>query len=70
MHPCDEDCLYLNIFSAEHQDDLLRPVMIWIHPGEFNYGSSSSVSPGRLSASGDIIVVTIQYRQGEYFATK
>ena len=60
----NEDCLYLNIFSAEPHDGALKPVMIWIHPGEFNYGSASSVSPARLSASGEVIVVSLQYRLG------
>ena len=61
-----EDCLYLNIYSAEtgDQEDSLKPVIIWIHPGEFNHGSASSVDPSRLAAAGNVIVVTIQYRLG------
>lgn len=60
-----EDCLYLNIYSADTGDsESLRPVMVWIHPGEFNYGSASAVDPSRLSASGNVIVVTVQYRLG------
>lgn len=61
-----EDCLYLNIYSAEtgDQDDSLKPVIVWIHPGEFNHGSASSVDPSRLAATGNVIVVTIQYRLG------
>ena len=69
-----EDCLYLNIYSAESDHDQLKPVMIWIHPGEFNYGSASLVTPSRLAASGDVIVVSIQYRLGAlgfiYFGDK
>ena len=60
----NEDCLYLNIFSAEPHDGAPKPVMIWIHPGEFNYGSASFVNPARLSASGEVIVVSLQYRLG------
>lgn len=60
----NEDCLYLNIFSAEPHDGAPKPVMIWIHPGEFNYGSASSVNPARLSAYGEVIVVSLQYRLG------
>ena len=59
-----EDCLYLNIYSAEPHDGAPKPVMIWIHPGEFNFGSASSVNPARLSASGEVIVVSLQYRLG------
>ena len=69
-----EDCLYLNIYAAESDQEQLKPVMIWIHPGEFNYGSASLVTPSRLAASGDVIVVSIQYRLGAlgfiYFGDK
>ena len=38
--------------------------MFMLYSGEFNFGSSSSVSPSRLSAAGDVLIVTIQYRLG------
>ena len=58
-----EDCLHLNIYSAEPQDlEQPRPVMVWLHPGEFNYGSAAVVNPARLAATGEVMVVTVQYR--------
>ena len=59
-----EDCLFLNINSPEADSDQLHPVMIWIHPGGFSQGSSSTVDPARLSSEEEVVVVTIQYRLG------
>ena len=60
----DENCLFLNIFSPEHNSDRLNPVMIWIHSGGFNTGSSMAVDPTRLTSEGQVVVVTLQYRLG------
>jgi len=60
----DEDCLFLNIYSPEHNSDTLYPVMIWIHSGGFNRGSSMTVDPSRLASEEKVIVVTLQYRLG------
>jgi para-nitrobenzyl esterase len=60
-----EDCLYLNIFSPG-LDEARRPVMVWIHGGAFCMGSGStqSYTTGTLASSGDIVLVTINYRLG------
>ena len=59
----DEDCLRLNIFAPENQhDNTLYPVMVWIHGGGFIIGSSNLYEAGPLSLSGDVIVVTMNYR--------
>eukprot|EP00090_Calanus_glacialis_P005735 TRINITY_DN14441_c0_g1_i1.p1 TRINITY_DN14441_c0_g1~~TRINITY_DN14441_c0_g1_i1.p1 ORF type:complete len:825 (-),score=167.83 TRINITY_DN14441_c0_g1_i1:160-2634(-) len=60
----DEDCLFLNIFSPELDSEKLYPVMIWIHSGGFNRGSSLTVDPARLTSNEQVIVVTLQYRLG------
>ncbi|CAG2109778.1 unnamed protein product [Medioppia subpectinata] len=61
-----EDCLYLNVFSPKpnKSDTGLKPVMVWIHGGAFIIGSSSEVqyNPLVLSARGDVIIVSINYR--------
>ena len=59
-----EDCLFLNIFVPGHlhANINLYPVMIWIHGGAFVTGSSNVYDFGPLSLSGDVIVVTINYR--------
>ena len=58
-----EDCLRLNIFAPESSmHNISYPVMIWIHGGAFIAGISNSYDGGPLSLSGDVIVVTINYR--------
>lgn len=63
--PQSEDCLFLNVFSPG-LDDARRPVMVWIHGGAFCMGSGStqSYSTGTLAASGNVVLVTMNYRLG------
>jgi len=63
--PQSEDCLYLNVWTTGI-DDTRRPVLFWIHGGGFTSGSGSSVmyKGSRLSARGNVVVVTINYRLG------
>lgn len=63
--PQSEDCLYLNIWTPG-LDNTRRPVLFWIHGGGFTGGSGSSAAykGSRLSARGDVVVVTINYRLG------
>ncbi|CAG2109839.1 unnamed protein product [Medioppia subpectinata] len=61
-----EDCLYLNIWSpnSSQSDDNLKAVMFFIHSGSFLYGTASDrhIDGIALSATGDVVVVTINYR--------
>jgi carboxylesterase type B len=61
-----EDCLYLNIWSpiSSQSDDSLKAVMFFIHSGAFLYGTSSDehIDGLALSAMGDVVVITINYR--------
>jgi para-nitrobenzyl esterase len=63
--PAAEDCLNLNIWTPG-LDDGRRPVMVWVHGGSFMTGSGSGglYRGGRLARSGDVVVVTINYRLG------
>ncbi|MGH8978731.1 MAG: carboxylesterase family protein, partial [Acidimicrobiia bacterium] len=66
--PQSEDCLSLNVWApmrAAGNDDA-RPVMVWIHGGGFRQGSGAHMlSRGPvLSARGDVVVVTVNYRLG------
>src|SRR5690625_46310 len=60
-----EDCLNLNIWSPEAYEKR-RPVMVWIHGGAFMRGSGSSgtYDGTSVSANGDVVVVTFNYRLG------
>ena len=59
-----EDCLFLNVFVPAAVDPFVTkiPVMVWIHGGGFVSGPSEYYHSDRLSAFGQVIVVTINYR--------
>jgi len=65
IEPMDEDCLYLNVW-APASGAARRPVMVFIHAGAYYVGSGSNprFDGARLSAAGDVVVVTINYRLG------
>lgn len=60
--PQSEDCLFLNIWTPSLRGN--RPVLLYIHGGAYNTGSGASpVTDGaRLSAYGDVVVVTLNHR--------
>jgi para-nitrobenzyl esterase len=64
-----EDCLYLNVDTPQTSRDRTRgrlPVMVWIHGGGFT-GGAGSIYDGRvITAKGNVIVVTINYRLGGF----
>jgi para-nitrobenzyl esterase len=69
--PQSEDCLYLNVWTpaadAGVQPVLAkRPVLVWLHGGGFTSGSGSQgfYDPTALVRSGDVMVVTLNYRLG------
>ena len=59
-----EDCLVLNVWTPGLRDGRKRPVMVWVHGGGFSVGSgATNVNDGhRLSALGDVVVVTVNHR--------
>lgn len=59
-------CLTLNVFTPG--SDGARPVMVWIHGGGFQAGTGATpwYSGSKLAASGDVVVVTINYRLGPF----
>ncbi|XP_034378062.1 acylcarnitine hydrolase [Arvicanthis niloticus] len=60
-----EDCLYLNIYTPAHAHEGSNlPVMVWIHGGALVIGSASMCDGSLLTATEDLVVVTIQYRLG------
>ena len=64
-HETSEDCLYLNVWTPGC-DSGKRPVMVWIHGGGNTVGAGSQprVEGARLAQTGDVVVVTINYRLG------
>ncbi len=61
----DEDCLSLNVWTPS-PDNGRRPVMVWIHGGGFTSGSGAGLMyrGGDLAKTGDVVVVTCNYRLG------
>ena len=65
-----EDCLYLDLYiprnlsSVEHINTLSLPVMIYIHGGDFQYGTAMLRGGHRLASHGDVIVAGINFRLG------
>ena len=62
-----EDCLYLNVWTAEGFAEAKRPVMVFIHGG--NYGWGGTADPlynghNFVKAHPDIVLVTVAYRLG------
>lgn len=60
-----EDCLYLNVTApVTARPGTKLPVMVWLHGGGFVTGSGADYDPARLVATGQVIVVTVNYRLG------
>lgn len=63
----DEDALSLNVWTPGIGGPA-RPVMVWIHGGALIEGSARNpwYNGARLAASGQVVVVSIQYRLGVF----
>nr|XP_057906597.1 neuroligin 4 X-linked a isoform X2 [Doryrhamphus excisus] len=63
-----EDCLYLNVYVPTendiHDENGLKPVMVYIHGGSFMEGTGNMIDGSILSSYGNVIVITINYRLG------
>ena len=60
-----EDCLYLNIWSAENAKN--APVMVWFHGGAHTSGQGhSTIFDGTELAKHGVVLVTINYRLGPF----
>jgi para-nitrobenzyl esterase len=63
-HP-GEDCLRLNVWTPATDDRSKRPVMVWLHGGGYEAGSSQelpSYDGENLSRRGDVVVVSVNHR--------
>lgn len=60
----DEDCLFLNVWTAGLNDGGARPVMVYFHGGAYANGSGSSqlYDGTNLAVKGDVVVVTVNHR--------
>ncbi len=62
-----EDCLYLNIWTANLHPDASAPVMVYIHGGAFTAGTGALPAyDGTSLAMRGAVVVTLNYRLGVF----
>ena len=62
-----EDCLYLNVWTGAAKPAAKLPVMVWIHGGGFNLGSSSwKETEGSSLAHHGVVLVSLNYRLGKF----
>lgn len=62
-----EDCLYLNVWSGAQKSDERRPVMVWLHGGGFQFGTSGDPRwEGDKLAQKGVVVVSLNYRLGVF----
>ena len=62
----DEDCLYLNVWTAAGPDDG-APVLVWIHGGGLSIGNGADITyDGTRLAQRGVVLVTINYRLGAF----
>ena len=62
--PMDEDCLNLNVWTPE-TDDGKRPVLVWLHGGGYEAGSSieqAAYDGANMARLGDAVVVSVNHR--------
>ena len=65
LYPQGEDCLHLNIWKADEEGAQKKPVMVWIHGGAYELGSTTEpIEEGTnfVSENPDVILVSIDYR--------
>lgn len=67
LEPMSEDCLYLNVFAPETDEDELLPVIFYIHGGSLTSGQSSySEYRGEDLAKRGVVYVNFAYRVGVF----
>jgi len=61
----DEDCLYLNVWTPDPPPSKPLPVMVWLHPGAYFFGSGVGDTKqyvGDNLVKKGVIIVTLNYR--------
>lgn len=64
----NEDCLFINVVAPEDVPPSVqkRAVIVWIYGGAFVGGSSALYPLGHMAKSGDVVVVSFNYRLGVF----
>lgn len=65
--PEAEDCLFLNVRTANLKGETPQPVMVWLHGGAHQYGSgSTAIYQSNALVEKGVVLVTINYRLGAF----
>jgi len=66
MRHQSEDCLYLNVWVPEHEENTQLPVLVWIHGGGYLFGAAATdwYEGSILAKEQHVIVVTVGFRVG------
>ena len=67
FYPKSEDCLYLNIWVNTKDSSTDKPVMVFIHGGNYRGGATSDPlydGYNLIEKYSDIILITVEYRLG------
>jgi para-nitrobenzyl esterase len=66
VEPVSEDCLYLNVWARARSENRKRPVMVYVHGGQFRRGSPSTPLywGAELARTHDVVIINIAYRIG------
>ena len=69
LYPQSEDGLHLNVWTAEGDASEKKPVMVWIHGGAFEIGSTAEPREegcAFVRENPDVVLVSIEYRLGPF----
>eukprot|EP00405_Crypthecodinium_cohnii_P027616 CAMPEP_0206502348 /NCGR_PEP_ID=MMETSP0324_2-20121206/53945_1 /ASSEMBLY_ACC=CAM_ASM_000836 /TAXON_ID=2866 /ORGANISM="Crypthecodinium cohnii, Strain Seligo" /LENGTH=639 /DNA_ID=CAMNT_0053990527 /DNA_START=61 /DNA_END=1977 /DNA_ORIENTATION=+ len=64
MSRVSEDCLFLNVLTPPSASNL--PVVVWIHAGGFQCGSSNDAESNSPQFAKEVVYVTLNYRLGAF----
>ncbi|MBO5573113.1 MAG: carboxylesterase/lipase family protein [Clostridium sp.] len=69
FYPQSEECLYLNVWKPAEESAEKKPVIVWIHGGAFEVGSTAEPreeGTSYVSENQDIVFASLEYRLGVY----
>ena len=65
LYPQGEDCLHLNVWKAKEEGAQKKPVLVWIHGGAYEIGSTAEPTEegtNFVAENPDVILVSVEYR--------
>ena len=69
LYPQSEECLWVNVWKTADQSAEKKPVIVWIHGGAFEIGSTAEPreeGTSYVEENPDIVFASIEYRLGVF----